>query len=222
MVGAGGSARATVARLPSAMSSPVLRPRYPELDAYAETLPEGWASFAECEVNAALVGGLRERGAFDGLDALPTELHAAITGPLPASGWMPEVVSIGVFLAVRDARFPGPTGESDFLGWFEALNHEVLETQQQALGIGSHTAALSELSAVWARFHRGTTMTVTARTPRTAEIAFAHPARLFPPAWMEARRRMLVGALVRGGAVQPEVRATVDAARGTAFSLRWT
>lgn len=204
------------------MSSPVIRSRYPELDAYAAALPEGWASFPACEVNAALVVGLRERGAFDGLEGLPAELHAAITGPLPASGWMPEVVSVGVFLAVRDARFPGPTGEGDFLEWFEALNHEVLETQRQALRVGSPSAALPGLSAVWGRFHRGTTMTVVAQTKHTAEILFAHPPGLFPSAWMEGRRRMLGSALVRIGAVQPEVRATSVGERGTAFSLRWT
>ena len=204
------------------MSSPVIRPRYPELDAYAAALPDGWASFPECEVNAALVVGLRERGAFDGLEGLPAALHEAITGPLPESGWMPEVVSVGVFLAVRDARFPGPTGESDFLEWFEALNHEVLETQQQVLRVGDLATALPGLSAVWGRFHRGTTMTVVAQTANTAEVSFAHPPRLFPRAWMEARRRMLASALARAGAVQPEVSATVDGERGTAFSLTWT
>lgn len=195
--------------------------RYPSVSAYVTTLPDGWSSFAACEVNASLIFGLRERGVFDGLEGLPDAIASLIVGPPPESGWLPEVISVGVFLAVRDARFGGPAGEVDFLAWVDALNHEILHVEQSALLVTTPGDAVRFIPEVWARFHRGSTMTVVAQTKQTAEVAFAHPTFLFPGQWMESRRRTLVSALVRAGAAQPSVRAARDGDRGTRFHLSW-
>lgn len=194
---------------------------YPSVDAYLATLCDGWSSFPECQVNASLVLGLRARGAFDGLDRLPEAIAAQLSGVVPETAWFPEVLGVGVFLAVRDARFPGLNGEHDFLMWVEALNHEILDAQQRALDARTPADAVHLLPGLWARFHRGTTMRVVAHGAQHAEIAFAHPPALFPREWTESRRRTLVSALVRAGAVQPEVRAAADGARGTTFRLVW-
>lgn len=195
--------------------------RYPHVDAYLATLPSGWSSFPACEANPSLLLGLRDRGVFAGL-ALPPAINSYIGRPPTESGWIPEVISIGAFLAVRDARFSGASGEADFLAWFQALNDEVLDAQQRALAVTSPAEALRLLSAGWAHFHRGTTMTLAAQTKRSAVIAFGHPPHLFPPAWMESRRRMLASALAKSGAVQPDVRAATDREYGAVFRLFWT
>lgn len=194
---------------------------YPSLDAYRASLPDGWASFPTCEASAALFVGLRERGVFEGLELAPA-LSRYVAGSLAADAWLPEVVSVALFLAVRDARFPDSAGEQAFLAWFQALNAALLDAEYRAQPVASPQEALGSLSDTWARFHRGTSMTVTAHTAQTAEIAFAHPRLLFPPAWMESRRRMLMGALVRARAAQPEVLAAADGERGTIFRLSWT
>ncbi len=104
----------------------------------------------------------------------------------------------------------------------DALNHEVLHLQQTEIRVRCPAEAVQHFPMLWARFHRGSTMTIVARRERSAEVAFAHPPLLFPGAWMESRRRTLVGVLVRAGAVQPEVRATPDGAQGTRFAMYWT
>lgn len=195
--------------------------RYPHVDAYLATLPSGWSSFPTCEANPSLLLGLRDRGVFAGL-ALPPAIDAYISRPPTESGWIPEVISVGAFLAVRDARFSGHSGEADFLAWFQALNDEILDAQQRALAVTSPAEVLGLLSAAWAQFHHGTTMTLAVQTKRSAVITFAHPRHLFPAAWLESRRRMLASALVKSGAVQPDVRATIDSEYGAVFRLSWT
>jgi hypothetical protein len=203
------------------MSARPTRSRYPSVGAYAATLPEGWSSWPEFQVRASLVIGLRDRGAFEGLEDLPDEITGRVRSLTNEAGWLPEVLSVGVFLAVRDARFGGPSGELDFLAWIDALNGEILQVEQTSRDIRSPADAVRWIPDVWSRFHRGSTMRVVARTEESAEIAFAHPPFLFPGAWMESRRRTLRSALARAGAVQPEVHAERDGERGTRFRLSW-
>jgi hypothetical protein len=167
-----------------------------------------------------LVGSLRERGVFDGLEELPEVLVKWVAPPAARAPWVPEIVSVAAFLAIRDARYPGAAGELEFLAWIDALNHKILDAELPSV-VATPSAAVEWLPAMWAHFHRGTTLTVALETERSAEIEFSHPRFLFPGSWMESRRRTLASVLARSGAVQPEVRASRDDEYGTRFVLSW-
>lgn len=191
------------------------RTSYPRLDAYVASLPGGWASYPTCEAESTTLAGLRERGAFEGLPSLPPELSRHLVDTT-APGWVPEIVHVAALLALRDARFGS---EPDFLAWMDSLNAGLLQVALPS-SVTTGEEAIRWSVEGWARFHRGSTLSIVSCETNHAVLTFAHPPFVFPETWMEVRRRTLAAVLVRAGAAQPFVRATPSDV-GTTFDASW-
>lgn len=182
--------------------------RYPTAAAYFDALPAGWASFPECRARAALLGGLRARGALDALDALPERLRPLLAHVAEAGDWLPEVVHVGTLLAVRDARFGGRAhADDEFLEWMAQLNRDLLGAPPLAGELSTESPAdlVPHLPEIWSMFHAGTPMTVLSRSATAATAALAHPRLLLPALSLESHRRTLALSLAKAGAVAPAV-----------------
>jgi hypothetical protein len=197
---------------------------------YFETLPHGWASFPGCVARASLLGGLRDRGALDALEALPEQLlprvlldHLAATAE-----WLPEVVHVATLLAVRDARFgAGPRGDEEFQAWLSQLNRDLLDQPENsgAMEVTSSVELVPRLAAVWTTLHVGSPAVVARYSPNHASLTLTYPAALFPELAIESRRRAFALALAKQGAVQPMVAALTEvtgADAQTVFDATWS
>jgi hypothetical protein len=163
-----------------------------------------------------MIGSLLLRGALDGIQGLPEEL-ARHLDPLPAP-WLPEIAHVALILAIRDARFTGPTGEDAFAAWLHRLNADLLPDRSD---IGP-SKAVHFFPALWAGLHEGTTLEVLDAGPTHALLASLHPEPIFPALANRWRRDAIAGYLVRAGAVQPRVSERGRIEGRTHIAITWT
>jgi hypothetical protein len=197
---------------------------YPSVARYLAALPDGWASYPSCKAHVTVVASLRERGAFDDLGGLPEPLARVLAGELD-SEWIPEVVHIGTLLLFRDARFGGADGEEAFLAWMTDLRRQLMASDAHASAFAASEPAevVAKLPQLWSRFHQGTSWRVEAAGP-PARVVHWSPRGVFVPLWAAWIRRIILIALAKGGAAQPEVTAEMThegAETRTVFTLRW-
>jgi hypothetical protein len=158
----------------------------------------------------------------DGLDVVPTCLLPREIGEHLASDadWLPEVLHVAALLAVRDVRFGASAHpDDDFLEWLAQLNRELLDQPLQ--GLAASPAELApHLVTIWEDFHAGTPAAILDSGPTHVAFALSHPAALFHPLSRESQRRVVALALVKVGAVQPDVAMRVEPSR-TIFDATW-
>lgn len=172
-------------------------PGLPTLTSYLAGLPHGWRSYPECEARASMLGRLSSIGILSELDALPADVRSAIHG-IGETDWIPEVVHVGVLLALRDLRF-GPSGEEAFLAWLAKLNREIMPERV----VGGPMEAARQMPRIWAELHRGTTLVLADVSEHAARFVARHPPDLFTPLSHRWRRHAVHAFLSRAGAVQP-------------------
>jgi len=189
--------------------------RLPSLDAYIESLPQGWSSYPSCEARSVLLASLRPTGALAELEDVPILVDHVRS--LASSEWVPEVAHVAILLALRDHRFPGPTGEAGFVAWMDKLNRSVLPTDPHR----SVNAALADLPAIWASLHRGTSVDLIENGPNRATLGLLHPDRLFPPLARRWRRRVIESYLAGAGASQPRAYETTGAGEQLSIVITW-
>lgn len=201
--------------------------RYPSASAYLDALPDGWASFPACLARASLVGGLRDRGALDELDAFPQPLLALLDHIATDREWIPEVVHVATLLAVRDARFgAGPAHDEQFLAWMARLNRVLLggpKLVEAPLPVTPEDR-VSGLVDLWEDFHRGTPMTVCNHEPTSVQVVLTHPRQLFGLLSVESHRRTLALSLAKATPVQPHVTVRTEVSGDesrTVFTASW-
>ncbi len=186
----------------------------PSVTAYVRGLPAGWSSYPECAARGRLLGSLAVTGALDGLEGLPDALARHL--PTLSAGWIPEVVHVGLMLAVRDRRFAGAGGEDAFLAWLHRLNGAVMPERSDP------RAAVLELPTIWSSLHTGTVLEVREASESSALLAARHPEPLFPALASRWRCDAIAGLLVRSGAVQPRVTQHPYAGGETLLAITWT
>lgn len=187
--------------------------RHPTAEAYEASLPDGWASYPACRARASLLAGLAGIGVLEGLPA-PLEAWVA---RLARETWIPEVVHVGVIVALRDVRFrPGSTGEDDFVAWLTKLNREVMPYLPGEAPEG----VLRRLTGTFAALHEGTTLVLTDAGSGHARLEAGHPPNVFPPLMRRCRRVAMLAYLSRAGAVQPDA-IERDVPGGSVAEITW-
>ncbi|MCZ7686246.1 MAG: hypothetical protein M5U28_48785 [Sandaracinaceae bacterium] len=95
----------------------------PSVAEYERGLPDGWESFADCQVKAALVRAAANETAL--LEAaLPAPLRALVDDPPLVTAWVPEVFHVGLVLALHEALVREDRA-AGFLDWVAERHREL-------------------------------------------------------------------------------------------------
>lgn len=170
------------------MASPLSasqRQRFPSLARYLDALPNGLDSYSECEAKASLVRSMfDEHRLAKFASELPPSLAELILQPPPMSSWIPEVHLRAILRVIHDRLLPD---RRDFIKW-------TYDAQKRLLGGPIYSLlffviSVDRLSDIgpsrWARFHRGSTMTVE-QGPTQGTVGFTFPPHLFDDLDLEA------------------------------------
>ncbi len=90
------------------------RDRYPLLADYLDRLPDGLASYPDCQSKATLLQSSLDAVTLDEAVGLPDELTALLRDPPAAGLWVPAVWSDAMFFVACDLYYPT---EAQVLAW---------------------------------------------------------------------------------------------------------
>lgn len=165
--------------------SSIQRQRFPSLARYLDALPRGLDSYPECEAKASLARSMfDEHPVAKFAPELPAPLAELIIQPPPMSAWIPEVHLRAILRVIHDRVL---LDRRDFIRW-------TYEAQKRLLGgpiyaLLFFVMSLERLAEIgpsrWARFHRGTTMTIE-QSGAQSKVGFTFPPRLFDDLDLEA------------------------------------
>jgi hypothetical protein len=156
------------------------RPRFPQLAAYLDALPDGLGSHPEAQAKASLFRSALEAHPLDDIagGALPEVLVALAENPPPVSTWVPEVHAVAVHTAIFDVHF-------DDVESYHRFSFE----QQKRLFASPLYHLLFRLVGVkrllksgkqrWGAFHRGSGVDVVPTSDTSAELKLSFPENLY-------------------------------------------
>jgi hypothetical protein len=194
-------------------------PPAPRLERYLAGLPDGLASYPQCQVKGSVF-----RSLFDGVDLDPAPLapplRQLLEDPPIASEWIPEVHLWALLFAAADQR---RMDAEAIRSWIYQRRRQLFEgAVYRFLMALVPPATLVRTSAMrWGAFHRGTVLEAGGVADDGARLHLAFPSGLFDSQALDALTAVVRAALdasrARGAEVEVE-EATATTAR---FRASW-
>jgi hypothetical protein len=128
--------------------------KFPNAARYVESLPQGFESFPECEVNAEAVEPFLRFGHLADTPGMPRVAAALLSGTVSDKGWVSEVVFQTANLVVRDLAF---ANDAAFFQFTYDSSREVFDKPvvRHLMRLVSPTLVVAGATKRWATFHRG-------------------------------------------------------------------
>ncbi len=190
---------------------------------YVASLPSGWSSFPTCQVPHAVFDMLDEELAQRGRRRA-TDMFAAVAGrPVPAQGWVPEIMLNAAFYLVRE-HFDDDVA-------FDRFNHEAAMSlyrkplYRALMTVMSPTLIIMGMGKRWTAFRRGTELAVKhwkQGDTHQVEAVLTHPAGLHTEESLGLLRVNLVVALQAARARRAAVRLTGHGPGEARYELSYT
>lgn len=149
----------------------------PAIERYLADLPDGLASYPECQVKGSALRSMLDLIGASEAVALPFVHDYLDAGVLP-NVWYPEVHLSVLALAGRGLVFPS---DATFLDRVFDANLEMFRSKlyYRLMALLSPAGLLKRGSMSWAQFHRGSRFVVHGIGERSADASIEFPSRLF-------------------------------------------
>jgi hypothetical protein len=196
--------------------------RFPRLASYLSFLPEGLASYPECQAKGALVRAVVDCEPLSDVPegALPAPIRSLINTPPTNSQWVHDTVYFGAMLALADYRH---MDEARFTEWLHEINRRVFKSQvyRMLLSLTSPGVLLTLCSSTWGTMHRGTTLKVieSDKGHGIAELTF--PERAYDRPVIQAIEFGVLVALEQSNVKAPAVTLGTVTTTSARFDARW-
>ncbi len=196
------------------------RPSAPRLERYLAGLPDGLASYPQCQAKGSVLRSLLEGRALERA-RLPGPLQLRLEDPPIASEWFPEVHLWALAFAAADQR---AMGREALLAWVHERSRRLFEGPlYRALMALVPPATLVRTCGVrWGAFHRGSLMEPGGVADDGARLRLAFPHGLYDAQALEAVAAVLRAALDASGAREAEVEVEASTPTTARFRARWT
>lgn len=195
-------------------------PRAPSrLERYLEGLPEGLASYPQCQTKGSVFRSLLEGVEIDRA-ALPEPLRRRLEDPPIPSEWLAEVHLWALALAAADQR---AMDQEALLAWSYERHRRLFEgpLYRAMMALVPPATLVRTCGLRWGAFHRGSMMEPGGVADDGARIRLAFPGGLFDGQVLELLAAVLRAALDASRARDVEV-VIEDATPTTArFRARW-
>ncbi|MEC7522121.1 MAG: hypothetical protein VYE22_19705 [Myxococcota bacterium] len=155
---------------------------FPSVQAYLERLPDGPASYPECQLKAAVFVNHMDENPLP--DELLSELPPAVVdlarNPPPVSAWIPEAAAMVYLLAIRDHFFAPGVGDGAYESWSYERNKRLLSNRlyRAVFLLVSPDRLFRHIGGRWARMRRGTSIEVLDRRPGYVHLQTQYPPHL--------------------------------------------
>jgi hypothetical protein len=189
------------------------------LDRYLAGLPDGLASYPQCQAKGSVF-----RNLFDAVDvdrsSLPEPLRRLLEDPPIASEWIAEAQVWALALAVADQR---GMDRAALLDWTYRRRRQLFEGALYRYMMAEvPAAALVRTSALrWGAFHRGTLLEAGGMADDGARLSLAFPSGLFDSQVLEILTAVVRAALEASGARSAEVVVEESTATTARFRASW-
>jgi uncharacterized protein (TIGR02265 family) len=194
----------------------------PSVARYLELLPDGEASYPECQVKASVLrSSLDERPL--GRDVpLPPAVRALVDHPPPVSVWVPEVHFNCTMLAVHEVHFAPPL-DAGYLDWVYERNVRLFKTPlyRALFLVLSPERLLVGLEKRWASFRRGTELRLAWQAPRDIELHIITPPNHYPQLVVDGMAQALRAAVSCAGAKNVRVDGAPISPTTVSCRIRW-
>lgn len=154
---------------------------FPLVEAFLAKLPEGAASYPQCQSRGISLSIMLDRFPVEvGDGSLPPEVVAILRNP-PRGPWVATAPYHAAMLALREVHFPvGPEGERRLLAELERNTREIFGSARFRVlfGLTSPERMLVTLARRWSAFHRGASLAVIERQSHAAILSLRHPMHL--------------------------------------------
>ncbi|MGH1346178.1 MAG: hypothetical protein ACRBN8_31725 [Nannocystales bacterium] len=156
--------------------------RLPHLEAYIDRLPQGLDSYPEAQAKASL---LRSVANFRPIprqtrEALPQALSALLDAPPPVTHWVSQVHTHALLLVLRDSVC---TDREDFVRFCHLRQRELFQTAMYRVMFALATPGMlfGAIALRWSSLHRGTELSLGARTDNAVRLDLNHGPDLWDP-----------------------------------------
>ena len=156
--------------------------------AYLDALPDGLASFPECQAKASLLRDmLASKPIAPSADRLPSELCDLIRSPPPVSSWIPEVAFNAASMVMYDEHFESKD-TARFEAWVFDFNRALFsKTLYRILFLlVSPRRLLTNVPSRWGAFHRGTSLTLIEGGEHRGRLRLEFPSGVFAEPMLHA------------------------------------
>ena len=151
----------------------------PSAQRYLEQLPQGLASYPECQVKGAVFNGMITELTDAHIASLPDEVRAVAESGLLATGWLPEAYYGVVVATARDVRYGG-SSQAHHRGSVER-NLQMFHSKMyyRLMKVLSLETLVRRSPSLWEHFHRGTVIELRWLEGRRGELEVRFPPGLF-------------------------------------------
>ena len=164
------------------------RARFPRLARYADTLPQGLASFPECKAKGSICKHLLEKHPIQDPAGLPDEILGFTSRMIPSAGWVSECACMGLHLAIGDAY---SMSDPEYDRWLYQHNAGLLEGRfmfKAIMSLASPGVLMQGAAIRFNGFHEGTRLEIGARAPNSIDFTLAYPAGIYTEPCLAAFR----------------------------------
>jgi hypothetical protein len=195
-------------------------PHFPRLSAYLDLVPDGLASYPDCQAKGSVLRHVAEQGRLREAPAgaLPARLHGAIVAPALDGEWVPEVALVATVLAAADHL---GLDDDAFLAWIGPVNRALFSAiHGLVLSVLTPEFAARNAASYWKMFHRGTTLAPERVGDRHWLLHLRYPGALF---WGVALRQYAPVIEVGFRFAEPSTRIVLreEAPGHAAFEVTW-
>jgi hypothetical protein len=167
---------------------------------------------------------LDSRGLQSVLAELPMAARDLIEQAPPVSAWVREVHANVIMVAIRDVHFPaGPGGLREYCEWTRKRNVALLTRPlyRALFLVLSPQRLLGGVERRWGVFRRGTHVSVTESTSRSAILTVHFPSKLYEETALAGMRAAMTAALEAAGARDIDMQLAAIDAREARYEAHW-
>lgn len=154
---------------------------FPLVEQFLAKLPEGVASYPQCQSRGTTLGRLVDRlEVVAPAGGLPPEVECILRDP-PRGPWIPTAPYLAALVAIREMKCPvGPEGDAMFHRELEQTSREIYGSARFRVMffLASPSRMLSAAARRWEGFYRGTSLAVIDQQPTSAVASLRHPPHL--------------------------------------------
>ncbi|MGI5860558.1 MAG: hypothetical protein ACOX6T_00710 [Myxococcales bacterium] len=204
------------------MSQTVDPKLFPRVAAYIAQLPDGLASYPQCQIKGALFRSALSYLPLPEVEpgALPDEVLKLVREPPRQSDWIPEVAAMAYNVAYADAR---KLSDAEFLDVMLEANRRSFAgpIYKILLGLASPYLLVAAGGARWGTMHRGSTLTIEKSDSHECDGRLAFPPRLFTELMLLDFSRAMQAALEASRAKEATVTLTDWGEEFGFYVARW-
>jgi hypothetical protein len=195
-------------------------PSFPRVAAYLAGLPQGAASYPECEMKASGYRDAIARRPIAAWDALAEPLAQLLASPAPMSAWIPEAQGMALALAIADHHH---MEDQEFLRFIFDHNRELLgsPTYSYLMRADGAQAMLKHAQVRWKAMHRGVQLEASEVDAHCCRYALSFPLRLYDPLLLKAFAQTFRAGLVLANLPEAAVELVEFTETAAVFVARW-